>query len=355
MKKTATLFLIFSIGFFFFSCSKKQGKVSYDEIGASGNTTRTENLANNLQAFLSKGVMVGQIYGTLQGVGWTGDSARSDMRSICGVGPACVGYELAGIENGADINIDSLSFDAIRKDILYNFNKGGLITATWSVEPTNDEELLKSQTKALADYLSFLQDDYGIKAPVVLYLYPYSENSAVASLSSDDYKTLYQKTKALLKELEVTNVVFGFSTTSSHSTDYIPVDDINIIDYRYLCVGQDFDMEKYKETLQTNVQSLASFAQERGKALGVTTGVEGIPNPALFSEVMKPLVENNMLFYLMFGQNGGTMENAQFFIPYPGWNNEAIADFSTLRNSKKSIFINNLNGLYLKSNQEWKD
>ncbi len=351
MKKTTTLFLIFSIGFFFFSCSKKQGKVSYDEIGASGNTTRTENLANNLPAFLSKGVMVGQIYGTLQGVGWTGDSARSDMRSICGVGPACVGYELAGIENGADINIDSLSFDAIRKDILYNFNKGGLITATWSVEPTNDEELLKSQTKALADYLSSLQDDYGIKAPVVLYLYPYQENTAVASLSADDYKTLYHKTKELLKQAEVTNVVYGFSTTSSQVVDCIPAEDVQVIEYRLLQAGEGFDVEQYKETLHTSIEALQAFAQEHAKTVGLTTGVMGLPYPKMFTEVLKPLVEECPLSYMMFGPNRGNKETAKFCIPYPGWNNEAIADFSTFQNSKKAISVNKLNGLYLTHNQ----
>ena len=53
------------------SCSQKQGKASYDEIGASGNTTRTENLTNNLNTFLSKGTMVGQIYGQEPLPGWS--------------------------------------------------------------------------------------------------------------------------------------------------------------------------------------------------------------------------------------------------------------------------------------------
>ena len=50
------------------SCGNK--KNSYDEIASSGRTTRTESLKSNLTTFTNKGVMIGQMYGTLEGIGW---------------------------------------------------------------------------------------------------------------------------------------------------------------------------------------------------------------------------------------------------------------------------------------------
>ena len=51
-------------------------KSSYDEIGSSGLTTRTENLIANMHTIAEKGVLIGQMYGTLEGVGWKNDTTK---------------------------------------------------------------------------------------------------------------------------------------------------------------------------------------------------------------------------------------------------------------------------------------
>ena len=61
--------LIFAALVAFASCGEKKKK-SYDEIAMSGLTTRTENLKTNLKAFANKGTLIGQMYGTLSGMGW---------------------------------------------------------------------------------------------------------------------------------------------------------------------------------------------------------------------------------------------------------------------------------------------
>lgn len=82
------------------SCSKS--KKTYEELGSSGLTTRTENLRRNLMAYEDRGVMLGQMYATAEGIGWQGDSCRSDLNEVTGDNPAVVGYELAGIESGQE-------------------------------------------------------------------------------------------------------------------------------------------------------------------------------------------------------------------------------------------------------------
>ena len=49
------------------SCTK--GKKTYDEIGKSGLTTRTENMQQNLLAYEEHGAMLGQMYATAEGIG----------------------------------------------------------------------------------------------------------------------------------------------------------------------------------------------------------------------------------------------------------------------------------------------
>ena len=73
---------------------------------------------NQHQGVCNKGTLIGQMYGTLTGIGWNRwqcDSDRCDLKTLCGYRPAANGYELAGIENGKSQNIDGVPFKAIRK------------------------------------------------------------------------------------------------------------------------------------------------------------------------------------------------------------------------------------------------
>ena len=63
------IILMFAALLAFSSCGEKKKK-SYDEIAMSGLTTRTENLKTNIKAYANKGTLIGQMYGTLTGIGW---------------------------------------------------------------------------------------------------------------------------------------------------------------------------------------------------------------------------------------------------------------------------------------------
>ena len=84
------------------SCRHHERK-SYDEMGSNGLTTRTENLQTNLRTFMNKGVMIGQIYDSLKGIGWKDKSHHSNMFSICDDYAAVGGYELMGVEKGCKV------------------------------------------------------------------------------------------------------------------------------------------------------------------------------------------------------------------------------------------------------------
>lgn len=333
------------------SCGKKQAK-SYDEIALSGLTTRTENLKANLKKYADQGTIIGQHNATLEGVGWQCDSDRSDILSICGDRPAVIGYELAGIESGRTQNAEGLPFSTIRDDILQNFRRGALIVAKWTApDHHGDDDLLESEVKRLAAYLASLHDGYGIKAPVVLFLYPLDGQSWYSKLSPDDYIDLYKQTQDLLDDEDVSNVVYGYSEAYTGNADYLsryPDNDIDVINVSCLQSKKASGMESFASNLQSGIAKALPFAQDKNCALGLTAGMESVPDSSMYSAVLLPQLQQHRIAYLMFGRNHGDFVDGHFYVPYPGDGNDKIRDFMTLYNDERTVFMSRLNGLYLK-------
>ncbi|MBM6993207.1 MAG: hypothetical protein I3J02_08085 [Prevotella sp.] len=348
MKRT-TLFCVMLSALLCFSCGGK--RKSYDEMGSNGLTTRTENLQANLRTFVNKGVLVGQQYGTLEGIGWRGDSVgRSDIQSICDDSPACSGYELCGIEQGQKLNADSIAFTAIRQDALRLFRRGGLLLMTWTMpDYRGDDRLFETWTTRLADYLASLQDDYGIKAPVVLLLCPQDGRSWYTRLSPEDYKLLLEKTISRLKDLEVSNALYGCSWTrlddkqrvESSLPDGIDVLNLSLLQSRGTSPLSLSDFNRH-------LSALMELAQSHNLAPGLTTGIEGLPSPDYFSGTLLSVIRQHRLSYILFGPNRGEFRDGHFYVPYPGCDNRLIDDFVKFYNDDATIFLNGLNGLYLK-------
>lgn len=345
--------LIFAALVAFASCGEKKKK-SYDEIAMSGLTTRTENLKTNLKAFANKGTLIGQMYGTLSGMGWNRwecDSDRCDMKALCGYRPAANGYELAGIESGKQQNADGVPFKAIREDVLNHFRKGGLLIMNWTMPHYNgNAELLEEYTKQVAKYLDTLQDGYGIKAPVVLNLLPIDGKAWYCQLSKDEYIELYKKLQDLLEDHDVTNVVYGYSETyqpGKKLMERYPDHQIDVINVTYLQARNAIRLPLYQQSIKEIINQALPFAQEHNNAFGMTTGIESIGDSSIFSEVLLPELKQHHIAYLMFGRNQGEPINEHYYTPYPGVANSKIHGFMKLVNDDVSVFLEKLNGLYL--------
>lgn len=336
------------------SCGDKKKK-SYDEVAMSGLTTRTENLKENIKAYANKGTLIGQMYGTLTGIGWNRwecDSDRCDMKGICGYRPAANGYELAAIENGKQQNIEGVPFKAIREDALKMFRKGGLLVMNWTApDYQGKDDLLEEYAHQLAKFLDSLQDGYGIKAPVVLNLLPLDGKAWYCKLSKDEYIDLYKKVQDLLGDEKVSNVVYGYSETyipgSNNLMERYPDHDIDVINVTYLQPRTAINLPLYQKSIKDMVAKALPFAQEHNNALGLTTGIESIGDSSIFSETLLPELKQHHIAYLMFGRNQGEPIDEHYYVPYPGIENKKTHGFMALVNDPIAVFLEKLNGLYL--------
>ena len=157
-----------------FSCGKKKAD---DPMGENGRTKRTENLLENLKVNAAKGYLFGHQDATLYGEGWADDSARSDVEVITGDMPALVGFEIGGIETDDSLNIYSTPFDKIRKEIINQYERGGVVTISWQcknpakgsslsdiMEGGDKHEQFLGWIDKVASFMKSLETPYGVRA-----------------------------------------------------------------------------------------------------------------------------------------------------------------------------------------------
>ena len=338
------------------ACSKS--KKTYDEIGSSGLTTRTENLQHNMLAYEEKGAMLGQMYATAEGIGWMGDSCQSDLNKVTGDNPAVIGYELAGIENNKTQNSDGIDTTLIRRTAIDFMQRQGLAIMLWTAPNPGDNPLedgtpanmrLKAWTMKIASFLGSIQDEYGIKLPTLVYLYPAGTGKWYDRLSADDYRKLYAQTIDWPRnEGKTTNAIFGFSNTAITGTaeefmSRCPNEDIDCVQLMYLTS----DTNSYADNLLRMSRQLSAYCSSNMKPLGVYTGMKGLgDNTEFWTKSLLPVAEQCRLSYLMLGRNHGDYQQDDFYGPYPG--NKTTGDFIKLYNSHRIMMAKKLNGLWLK-------
>ncbi len=337
------------------SCSKSPK--NYEEIGSSGLTTRTENLRRNLLAYEDRGVMLGQMYATAEGIGWQGDSCRSDLHEVTGDNPAVTGYELAGIESGGERNVDDIDTTLIRRTAIEFMHRQGLAIMLWTAPNPGENALesgspankkLKAWTQKIASFLGSLHDDYGIKLPTLVYLYPAGTGKWYDKLSVEDYKRLYAQTVEWLRDDgETTNALFGFSnaTVEGSAEQFMarcPKENIDCVQLMLLTT----DTGSYASDLGRMARQLSVFCSSNAMPFGLYTGLKGLgTNADLWTSSLLPLVERCHLSYLMLGRNHGDFQKGDFYGPYPG--NASVSDFMKIYNNPRTIMAKRLNGLWL--------
>lgn len=366
------------------SCSEKP--VDRDPLAATGRTQRTENLLASLKAMSTQNAfMFGHHDDTVYGVGWSGDSARSDVNSVCGDFPALIGFDLGRLETENPKNLDGVPGDRIRQEIIRHYERGGVITLSWHCyNPLSGRNAwiadslrdIETQTVAnilaegdthnkfiswldgVAAFLNSLETADGIKVPVIFR--PWHEHTGSwfwwgqNNCTTEDYKSLWRLTVDRLRERGVVNALYAYSTGTEAGGDpekfmeRYPGDDyIDIIGLDFYCsspVSEAEACEQYVQKGAVHIPMLCQIAKEHGKPAAVTeTGYEGLKTSDWWTQSLLPAIAQYPICYALVWRNAND-KAGHFYAPYPG--HSSAADFVQFYNDPRTLFTRDLKGIY---------
>lgn len=369
------------------SCGNKTKPTADDPLADSGRTQRTENLLASLKRLAaSDNYMFGQHDATVYGIGWRGDSARSDVKSVCGDLPAVLSFDLGHLELGDDKNLDGVPFDRIRQEAIQHFDRGGMVTISWHLDNplsggsswvADSLRGVESQTvdaileggelhqkflgwlDRVAQFLNSLETPYGVKVPVLFR--PWHEHTGSwfwwgQDLCTDEqYKDLWRLTVERLREQGVVNALFAYSPnvvgegTKDKLMERYPGDDlIDLIGYDHYCFANEGDtaaVAQYAADLDKYLTMICELAQEHDKAAALTeTGFEGVKAANWWTSTLAPVLARNHIAYVLVWRNADN-KPGHFFAPYPG--QISASDFVKFYNDPQTLFLKDVNGLYL--------
>lgn len=367
-----------------FSCGKKKAD---DPLADTGRTQRTENLLNNLKKLSAEGYLVGHQDDTVYGIGWVGDSCRSDVQSVCGDFPAVIGFDLGHLENGDSLNLDGVPFERMRQEIIRQFDRGGMVTLSWHLdnpltggtawvvgdslaeqekltvasvlEDGEKHEVFLGWLDTLASFLNSLETPYGVKVPVLFR--PWHEHTGSwfwwgqNLCTTEQYKALWKLTVEQLKQRGVTNVLYAYSPGTEFNGDAEkflerwPGDEIvDVIGFDSYCTNNAEDtvaISNYATSLDLNLKTLCEIAKQHNVVPALTeTGMESLGKADWWTATLMPVLNKYPIAYVLLWRNAHDKEG-HFYMPYPG--QQSVSDFIRFYNDKRTLFVKDVNGLYM--------
>lgn len=360
-KKGLSIVLITVVTMMMVSCKKAESLETL--------TPETKALLVGLAEMPQQGIMFGHHDDPLYGIGWEGDEGRSDVKSVCGDYPAVMSYDIGHIELGANESLDKIPFDKIRKEIIAQYNRGGMNTISWhldnpktggdswdisdstvveSVLPGGENhEMFLGWIDRMSDYLNSLQTEEGVKVPILFR--PWHEHTGSwfwwgqNLCNTEDYKALWRMTYDRMKENGVNNVLFAYSPgIEPRSTDeYLeryPGDDI--VDLLGFDAYQYGDRDQYLGWMNNSLNILEQVGKEHNKPIALTeTGYETIPDSTWWTQTLMPTIANYPISYVVVWRNAREKEN-HYYAPYPG--HVSADDFVLFYEQPQMLFANDV-------------
>ena len=281
------------------------------------------------------------------------DLTRSDVKAVTGMYPAVMGFELGGIEMGDRKSLDSVDFGLIRKAAKLHAERGGIVTISW--HPRNpltggdawdvsSDRVVKSLLKGgelnelfMSVWLPRLGDFLESLDGMPAIFRPWHENNGNwfwwgnNLCSEQEYKDLYRTTWVyLVKARGLTNLLWCYSPNSGTSPEaYMaryPGDDL--IDLLGLDHYEFFGSDGYGESgvrFSTELRRCLTFlnvlATDHHKLMCLSeTGLEGIPDPTWWTEVLYPAIKDFPIAYVLTWRNARD-KPGHFYAAWEGFDN----------------------------------
>ncbi len=312
-------------------------------------TAETVGLYNALFDAAEQGTLVGHQDALSYGHAWHGDVDRSDVKDLTGKHPAVIGWDLGHLELGNALNLDSVRFADMRRDMIAASRNGSVVTCSWHVNNIVSggsswdagrqdvvQRMLKGGDKheayllwldRIGDFFLRLENGDGKPVPVVFRLY--HEHTADwfwwgnRQCSPQEYIALWKMTVDYLHGLGVNNLLYAYSTSEVASEEAFleryPGDDyVDVIGFdAYVHEG---DKRRYVEQMETNLALITQYASRSGKLpIIAETGYESIPDSLFFTETIYPLLKRHDVAWIHFWRNTWEPTRPEHhYLPYRG-------------------------------------
>lgn len=332
-------------------------------------TVETRNLLHKLQKTSQTGVMFGHWDDRIQGVTWTYDANRSDVKSLVGEYPAVIGHELGNLEINLTYNADGLNFQKIKESIQAQYRAGGIVTLLWACrnpvdttqgrKTTTIDSTIRTMFKPgnevylqrycrwmdkLATFIKSLKGDNGEAIPIVFRtLHEHNGNWywwGATHCKPYEYVTMWRYTVNYLRyNAAVHNLLYVYCPSSFASqaeyTERYPGD-------KYIDIlGADIYDATYNHSTfvtraSTMVQTMKSLAQTSNKPFAITeTGINLVQYLDWWTATLNPIVKNSGMAWVMAWRN---VRADTYYCAYP--EQSSAGDFKTFHSDTTMYFIN---------------
>lgn len=283
---------------------------------------------------------------------WVGEAGRSDIKSSTGQHPAVIGYDLGHLELDAPNNLDGVPFDQIRENIVQTYLRGGVNTISW--HPNNPLDLSKTTWDAVAPTIPRILDNpadqkqylaildklctffKSLKGPdgeaIPVLFRPYHEHTGdwfwwgAAHCSPAAYIAFWKLTVDYFRGQGVHNLLIAYSTDffrdEAHYLERYPGPEyVDLLGFDMYHRNAPEQNSAFITDTRRMVATVSELGLRQDKLWAITeTGLETLPDPRWWSEVLLPIVKDSHLTYVLVWRNG---RPDHYYAPYPGQTSEA--------------------------------
>ena len=316
-------------------------------------TPLTKQLYTSLQQLQGRGILFGHQDGLAYGLNpdgsrWTGESDRSDIKTLTGEHPAVAGWDLGHLELDSTRNLDGVPFELMRQRIMEQHQRGGISTLSWhlnnptdpnkttwdKVESTiprflSDKTALRNYQAWLgkiAQFVQSLQDPQSGEL-VPLIFRPYHEHTGswfwwgADHCSPEEYQRFWRMTVNYLRKKEkVHNLIYAYSTdrfnSPEHYLERYPGDRYaDLIGFDIYHRNAPSSNEQFVKDTRQMVTWLKEMGKEHHKITAITeTGLEQVTLANWWTNIVAPIIQGSDLAYVLVWRNG---RPDHYYAPYP--------------------------------------
>lgn len=329
--------------------------------------TPAQALIERMTELSKKGIMYGHQDDPFYGTTWQWEKGRSDTYELVGDYPGVMGFDLGGLEQKHDKNLDSVPFEWIREEAVNHVKNGGVVTFSWhprnprtgsnawdvsdpttvqNILPGGEQyELFVEWMNDVATFLETLVDENG--QPIPFILRPWHEYNGSwfwwgwKNCTNEQWLALWNMFQDYMNERMPTNIVWccspnldGHFTTEYLESRFPEQGRVDILGYDTYQWGTEKD---FVEQSTADINFLYAYAQSHGMLFTISEcGIQNSPVADWWTRVFLPLTEGKEVCY---------------FLPWRNWHKEHFGaakglateeDFIKLYKNPRTLFLRDL-------------